>query len=48
MGNIQKDILFDHFIQGIEKEMQATLRRVMPCSLHQEKKDFNWMLQQSD
>lgn len=26
MGNIQKDILFDHFIQGMEKEMQATLR----------------------
>lgn len=26
MGNIQKDILFDHFIKGMEKEMQATLR----------------------
>ena len=26
MANIQKDILFDHFISGMEKEMQATLR----------------------
>lgn len=26
MGNIQKDILFDHFIKGMEKEMQATLK----------------------
>ena len=23
MANIQKDILFDHFISGMEKEMQA-------------------------
>lgn len=26
MANIQKDILFDHFIKGMEQEMQATLR----------------------
>ena len=26
MANIQKDILFDHLISGMEKEMQATLR----------------------
>lgn len=26
MENIQKDILFDHFISGMEKERQATLR----------------------
>ena len=26
MANIQKDILFDYFISGMEKEMQATLR----------------------
>lgn len=26
--NIQKDILFDHFIKGMEKETQATLRRM--------------------
>ena len=26
MANIQKDVLFDHFIIGMEKEMQATLR----------------------
>ena len=26
MANIPKDILFDHFIKGMEQEMQATLR----------------------